>query len=98
MEIIKIKGKKSSQIAKENGVSLWRVNQYAKDHKISYVSFDDGVTVDCYVFDEEAEREFITRRGRGRPSIPKPPITPKKIGRPKKENKETPKKQVKTKK
>ena len=87
MDIVQINGKKSSQIAKENNVTVWRVNQYAKEHDIPFVSFDGGATVDFYVFDEAAEEKFKNRprKSTGRPVVPKPPKVPGKPGRPRKE-------------
>jgi hypothetical protein len=87
MGIIEIKGKKSAHIAKEYGVSSARVRQYAKDHDLPYVSWDGGATVDFYVFDKKAEREFVNRnrRSTGRPAVSKPLKTPGKPGRPRKE-------------
>lgn len=87
MEIMQIRGKKSSQIAKEYGVTRGRVNQYAKEHGIPFVSFDGGETVEFYVFDEAAEEKFANRpKGSpGRPAVEKPPKLPGKPGRPRKE-------------
>jgi hypothetical protein len=90
MNIIEIKGKKSTHIAKEYGVSPARVRQYAKAHDLPYVSWDGGKTVDFYVFDEEAENEFVNRNRKspGRKPIPRPPKVPGKPGRPRKEKPE----------
>jgi hypothetical protein len=87
MGIIEINGKKSTHIAKEYGVSPARVRQYAKEHDLPYVSWDGGKTVDFYVFDKNAEKDFVNRnrKSTGRPTVPKPPKVPGKPGRPRKE-------------
>jgi len=87
MGMIKLDGKKGSQIAKEYGVSPIRVRQYALEHDLPYVSFDGGKTVEFYLFDDEAEKQFANRRRKspGRPFVPKPPKVPGKPGRPRKE-------------
>jgi hypothetical protein len=85
MGIIQINGKKSSQIAREYGVSPARVRQYAKNNALPYVGTEDAV--DFYVFDEAAEQAFANRNRKspGRPVVPKPPKVPGKPGRPRKE-------------
>jgi hypothetical protein len=85
MGIIQINGKKSSQIAREYGVSPARVRQYAKDNYLPYFGTEEEV--DFYVFDEEAERAFANRNRKspGRPAVPKPPKVSGKPGRPRKE-------------
>jgi len=87
MGMIQLDGKKGSQIAKEYGVSPIRVRQYALEHDLPYVSFDGGKTVEFYLFDDEAEKQFANRRRKspGRPFVPKPPKVPGKPGRPRKE-------------
>ena len=87
MGMIELKGKKSSQIAKEYGVTSGRVRQYALEHDLPFVSFDGGEIVDFYLFDEEAEEAFANRpkESSGRPRVPKPPKVPGKPGRPRKE-------------
>ena len=83
--VIPINGKKSHQIAKEYGLSASRVRHYAKENNLPYVSFDGGETVEFYVFDEEAEKQFANRRSRGRPAVIKTPKEKKPLGRPRKE-------------
>lgn len=87
MGMIDLKGKKSSQIAKEYKVTPGRVRQYALEHDLPYVSFDGGKTVEFYLFDEAAEEAFASRprESSGRPRVPKPPKVPGKPGRPRKE-------------
>jgi hypothetical protein len=87
MGMIQLSGKKSSQIAKEYGVSSARARQYAKEHDLPYVSFDGGETVEFYLFDEKSEKAFANRplESPGRPFVPKPPKVPRKPGRPRKE-------------
>jgi len=86
MGMIILNGKKSPRIAKEYNVSAIRVRQYAKEHDLPYVSFDGGKTVDFYLFDEDAEKDFANRKKTpGRKPIPKPPKVPGKPGRPRKE-------------
>jgi len=87
MGMIQLDGKKSSQIAKEYGVTRGRVNQYAAEHDLPFVSFDGGETVEFYLFDEESEKAFANRpkESPGRPRVPKPPKIPGKPGRPRKE-------------
>jgi len=88
MGMIVLNGKKSSQIANEYGVTRGRVNQYAIEHDLPFVSFDGGKTVEFYLFDEAAEVAFANRPlkspGPPRKSL-KPPKTPRKPGRPRKE-------------
>jgi len=95
MPIIQLNGLSSSQIKEKYNVSLERIGQFAREHDLPYISSDGGKTINFYVFDKEAEEAFASRRGRGRPATPKPPKVPKKIGRPRKENKEAPKKNSK---
>jgi len=87
MQIIKINGKKSSQIAKEYNVTLGRVNQWAIENEVPALSFDDGTTIECYVFDKANEEKFANRPkvSPGRPATEKPPKIPGKPGRPRKE-------------
>ncbi|MDR2717695.1 MAG: hypothetical protein LBB89_06485 [Treponema sp.] len=86
MNIVNLNGKKSSQIAREYGVTLGRVNQWALEHDIQCVSFDGGATVEFYVFDAAAEEAFINRKVKPGPvATEKPPKVPGKPGRPRKE-------------
>jgi len=87
MNIIPIKGKKSSQIARKHGVTIGRVNQWAREYDVSCISFDDGATVEFYVFDEATEEKFANRQKEspGRTAIERPPKIPGKPGRPRKE-------------
>jgi hypothetical protein len=86
MESVIINGKKSSQIAREYGVSIWRVAMWAKEKGVPFISLDGGKTVEAYIFDEE-EKKFAERRRKstGRPRIEKPQKIPGKPGRPRKE-------------
>jgi len=86
MNIINLKGKKSSQIAKEYGVTLGRVNQWAQENELPCVSFDNGATVEFYIFDEATEEAFKNRKVNPGPAkTEKPPKVPGKPGRPRKE-------------
>ena len=88
MEIVELKGLRTSQMAKKYGVSRERVVIYAQEHNIPYVSNDGGRAVYYYVFDAEAEKAFANRpkESSGRkPGPPKPPKVPGKPGRPRKE-------------
>jgi hypothetical protein len=88
MDLLTIKGKKSSQIAKEYGLAICSVNLYARNHDIPYYSFEGSKRkVGFYVFDEAAEEAFKNRNTKptGRPMVEKPPKVPGKRGRPRKE-------------
>jgi hypothetical protein len=86
MNIINLNGKKSSQIASKYGVTIGRVNQWAQEHDIQCISFDGGVTIEFYVFDEAAEEAFKNRKMKPGPAVmEKPPKIPSKPGRPRKE-------------
>jgi hypothetical protein len=88
MEIVTFDGKPSAQIAREYGVTVGRVNQYAKEdgNGVKGYSFD-GVNVELYIFNEAAEEKFVNRQkvSPGRPATDPPPKIPGKPGRPRKE-------------
>jgi hypothetical protein len=76
-------GKKCSQIAREYGVTLARVIQWAQEHDVQCASFDGGKTVEFYIFDEAAEEAFRNRKTqRGPAAMEKPPKILGKPGRP----------------
>jgi len=85
MPMIPLNGLSSSQIAEKYNAFSVSVRKFARAHDLPYISSDGGKTIDFYVFDKAAEEMFINRRGRGRPTAPKPPKIPKKMGRPRKE-------------
>jgi len=85
MNMIKLKGKKSSQIAEEYGVTLGRVNQWARENDVSGVTTDNGRTVEFYLFDKTMEEAFKNRKVKPGPAkTEKPPKVPGKPGRPRK--------------
>jgi len=82
-----VRGKKASQIAREQGVGSSRVRQWAQWNGCPHETDRNG-DVDYYYFDEEWEKRFIARKENsniGRPRIVRPPKIPGKVGRPRKE-------------
>ena len=78
-------GKTSKEMSEEySEVTKARIRQYAFEKKLPY--FGTETDTFLYVFDPDSENAFINRqRVPGRPALEKPPKTPGKQGRPRKE-------------